>query len=219
MENLSSFVMRLILLLLPGIIGRIVYIKLVGKKKQKDWEDLTELLLFALISYFTYGILLSVKIDFSPAMISNIKAFYTDGIEINWQETLWSCLLSIIIGYIASILYNYKIINRLGRFLKVTKRYGDEDVWEFFQNIPSIEWVVVRDHKLDLVYYGLIKTYSDSDKRRELLLENVTVYKNSGDFLYETQAMYISRNQYDLTIEVYDVNQSPQSQSDFNNSE
>lgn len=61
----------------------------------------------------------------------------------------------------------------------------------------------VRDHKLDLLYFGWILVYSDSEKQRELLLRDVRVYNNStDDFLYEVSRMYLSRESFDLTIEV-----------------
>ncbi len=66
---------------------------------------------------------------------------------------------------------------------------------------PGIGWVTVRDHKLDLYYYGWIEAWSDSGEERELILREVEVYKNStAEFLYESDVIYISRKHDDLTI-------------------
>ena len=75
-------------------------------------------------------------------------------------------------------------------------------MWDYFHNTPQIEWVFVRDHKMDLTYYGWIAVYSDSEKDRELILKDVQVFSaESEDLLYNIEVMYICRDKYDLTIE------------------
>lgn len=46
--SLSSFLIRIIFLALPGIVGSILYRRLRGKSSLKDWEDVLEILLFSL---------------------------------------------------------------------------------------------------------------------------------------------------------------------------
>ncbi len=66
----------------------------------------------------------------------------------------------------------------------------------------------MRDHKLDLVYFGWIEVFSDSEKERELLLRDVKVYSNTtGEHLYDASVIYIARDRYDLTLEVPMVEQ------------
>jgi hypothetical protein len=122
--------------------------------------------------------------------------------------------IGVLLAFFASALYTNMTINRIGRFLKVTRRFGDEDVWNYFNNIREVNWVFVRDHKLDLIYFGWISVCSDSEKARELLMRDVRVYSNStNDFLYEVSLLYISREPFDLTIEVPLVqHDSPQDQ-------
>ena len=80
-------------------------------------------------------------------------------------------------------------------------------MWEYFHN--SLEygrWVFVRDHKLDLVYFGWIETFSESGEKRELLISEVEVYSNQRDErLYAIPVMYVARERHDLTIEVPDT--------------
>jgi hypothetical protein len=54
--TLSSFLIRIIFLALPGIVGSILYRKLKGKVSLKDWEDVLEILVFSLLSYALYGL-------------------------------------------------------------------------------------------------------------------------------------------------------------------
>jgi hypothetical protein len=49
--NISAFVVRLLFLALPGILGARLYRALRGKRVQKDWEDFVEIALFSLLSY------------------------------------------------------------------------------------------------------------------------------------------------------------------------
>jgi len=54
--SLSSFLIRIIFLALPGIIASIIYRKLIGRRVRKDWEDYVEIAIFSLLSYAFYGL-------------------------------------------------------------------------------------------------------------------------------------------------------------------
>lgn len=127
---------------------------------------------------------------------------------LRWQDPLFASILGIIVGFVASYFQRYKVINRLGRLLRATNRYGDEDVWEYFHNSPQTpEWLIVRDHKTDLVYFGAIHVFSDTGKERELLMEDVDVFSNQEPVtkLYSVSSMYLCRAPHDLTIENWPV--------------
>lgn len=111
------------------------------------------------------------------------------------------------LSYLLSYCTHYNIANRLGQKIRATNRYGDEDVWHFFQNAPDDQknhgWVIVRDLKADLAYVCFISTWSDSGTEREVVLSDVSVYSNTtGDYLYDAKHIYLSRNRDDLMIEV-----------------
>ena len=59
----------------------------------------------------------------------------------------------------------------------------------------------MRDHKINLLYFGWISYYADAEKDRELIIDEVGVYDLSGELLYSSPSMYLSRNKFDLTIE------------------
>ena len=118
------------------------------------------------------------------------------------RAIVWALVIAVPVAFLASYIDEYKLINRFGWFIQATKRIGDEDIWDYFNRSPDIVWVNVRDHKLDLYYYGRIEAWSDSGEERELLLRKVEVYKNStAEFLYESDVVYISRKPDDLTID------------------
>jgi hypothetical protein len=86
---------------------------------------------------------------------------------------------------------------------KITCRYGDEDLWEKFQLDNGNEWMVIRDHKVGLYYFGHILTYSDTERMRELIMKEVSVFTKDGELCYEVDKVYIGRQFDDITIEKY----------------
>ena len=124
-----------------------------------------------------------------------------------WGEIMFSILISVPIAYVVAAVDNRKWINNIGKILNVTKSFGDEDVWEFLFNSNDISpWLFVKDHKLDLLYFGEVRAFSESGHKRELILKNVEVYDIISDELLLTRDLiYLSRDQFDLTIEIPDI--------------
>jgi len=70
---------------------------------------------------------------------------------------LWASVIASIQSLVVSLEFRYNWFNRLSRFLGLTKKYGDVDVWHYFNDSPMDEknggWVYIRDHKTNLTYY------------------------------------------------------------------
>ena len=207
--DVSGLFIRILFLLLPGVLASAFYRKLKGRTTRKDWEDYIEIIIFSLFSYIFYALILSVinyfrvKNGYSEIPFTAFNAFFDEKVTISWQELLYASIVGIIISFASAYSYKKRLINRLGHFFKITNHAGEEDIWYFFHNLPDVEWVFVRDHKADVTYYGWVSHYSDPYKEREMLLRDVDVYVNStGVFLYKRDAIYVSRKQEDLTIEI-----------------
>lgn len=199
--NVSLLLIKMVFLIIPGAVTLYVFERLTGSRKAKDWKEIVTLVFFSVLSYAIYA---GIIAHWGSRNYAFLTTLYDEKSPIPWVDILYASLISIVIAFVAAYLNRYKIINKIGKFLKATNRYGDEDVWNYFHNMPDTEWVVVRDHKTNLAYYSAIAVFSDSDKTRELLLQDADVFdNNSGDFLYSVDAMYFSRNQYDLTIEIH----------------
>ena len=112
----------------------------------------------------------------------------------------------ILLSFFLAYIINNKFVNRIGQCLNVTSKFGDESVWDFFHNKPKKDWVVIRDLKNDIMYYGWISIYSDyGNDNDELILQNVVVYKNStGELMYEVAEIYIAEKRENLRIEIYE---------------
>jgi hypothetical protein len=201
--SLSSLLIRIILLVIPGIIGSLLYRSLRGRTSRKDWEDYLEILVFSFIAYAIHGVLNKFFGKGNP--LTAFRAFTNENTPIDQSvghAIFFAALLSVPVAFAASYIDEAKLINKFGKYIKTTRRFGDEDVWDYFSRSPDIKWVYVRDHKLDLYYYGWIQAWSDPYKERELLLREVEVYDNaSAEFLYSSDVVYLSRKQEDLTID------------------
>ena len=102
-------------------------------------------------------------------------------------------LLSVPIGLLISFVINRKYAHRFANWMKITNQFGDADVWSFsFNATEPTEWVIVRDIKYGLAYYGWVRAYSDTHRENELLLNDVIVY-NRGGALQSSSSIYCTR--------------------------
>lgn len=213
MTKLSLNFVYLAFLALPGIVGARTYRRLTRKASSKNWEDLVEILVFALVSYLACHMLFAL-LNFCFGWDLQLRALETlsnIGEEkqeqkhvFYWAEIVSSCVIGLFLGFGAAFLNNWQFITKLGRILRVTKSYGDEDVWDYFLNSDQIpSWCYVKDHKLGILYFGEIVVFSDSGKERELILEDVKAFDiDSGEELFSRDVVYLSRERFDLTIEI-----------------
>lgn len=200
--KVSALFIRVVILILPGLVGSLFYRKLRGGRQQKDWRDLAEITLFALSSYALYGAALEVFATADGPVA--LKALFDESVPVQWTEVVIASLVSVGLAVGASSVQRFKLINWVGRKIGATHRFGDEDVWEYFHNSPDTgSWLYVRDHKEELVYYGWLEAYSESGDDRELLLSDVEVYTDETDEpLDAVPLLYVSRDAYDFTIEI-----------------
>jgi hypothetical protein len=229
--TISSFLIRLIFLIVPGIFSSFLYRGFRGKRAKKDWEDYLEILVFSVFNYVLFEIafyliaLLTYKIlaIFNLALIqeSNLPslnfeallAFFDDKSIITQSviiDIIGATLTGFFTAILASYINEYKLVNKIARFLGASKRFGEENVWYFIHRSSKDNWMTVRDHKLGLMYFGWVEKYSDWwNDERELLMKNVKVYDNqTGNFKYEVGRLYVSRKFDDLTIELPDFTET-----------
>ncbi|MGO9611729.1 MAG: hypothetical protein ACLPX5_01670 [Dissulfurispiraceae bacterium] len=162
--------------------------------------------MLGIFSYFLYWFGLKFINQISPDSFSLkvvfLRSLTNSASPFSYREIAIVCVLAICLGVIISATLNHKLWNKLARFSGITKKFGELDVWGYFLNIKEIVWVTVRDHKNNLIYDGWVQAFSDDSKDAELLLRDVSIFKNdSGEFLYQSGAVYLSRNREDISIE------------------
>lgn len=148
--NISAFLLRIIIIALPGIVSCIIFRALMVEQKKESWEKHLDIALFSLVNYSCYWCLVSLfnsyVFDYPIITFITPQALFSDKISIPFVEVFIVSLLGLVTPYPISFFNHRKFINRMGKFLGVTRRYGHEDVWNFFHSTWE-GWSVVRDHQ------------------------------------------------------------------------
>lgn len=205
--NLDVLTIKLLLLFFPGVICGYIVDKLTVHEPRNEFHFMLRAFVFGLSSYFLYWVVIHlINIGRKmPLEVVFLNSLVSGAPNISFREIFWATVLAVVLGLLITVESTYKLFMRLVQRIKVTRKFGDIDVWGFIFNSKrsnDIEWVTVRDFEHDLVYDGWFEAFSDDSKDVELLLRDVSIYKNStGDFLYQIGAMYISRKRENITIE------------------
>lgn len=204
--NISVFAFRLLLLFFPGIICSYIIDIFTVHKERTQFQFIINSFLFGLISYILFwGIIVILhKYNF----ISTNTIVFFDSLndmkhQIAYREIIYVCFISVIIGLIVTAIHTYKLHFKLLQKLKITRKFGELDVWGYLMNSPDIEWVTVRDNTNNLMYDGWVQAFSDNSKEAELLLGDVIVYTNdTGKYLYNIDSQYLALDRNNISIEI-----------------
>ena len=218
----SIEILKIVIFLAPGILSMLIIEKLITHKKISiDRFSIYSILLslfIYLFHYLSWHILykLFAVVQWSVPKIREPKFILFDFLKnqnlTNISSFIWVFLISLLLSIVIVYFINNKWLNRFGQSINITSKYGDESVWEYFHNAQNKDWVTVRDMKNDIMYFGWISVFSDDGSDLdELILQNVTVYKNStGEIMYETDKVYIAGKREDFRIEVYNYEKENQ---------
>jgi hypothetical protein len=118
-------------------------------------------------------------------------------------EIFFASLVALACSIIWLYITTFRVIARFLHLIGATKRYGDEDVWDFMFNSQrgEIEYLHLRDFEKKLTYAGWVESFSESEKQRELVLRDVIVYDFEGNTIFETARVYLARSADDIDIE------------------
>jgi hypothetical protein len=211
--QITELVWNLYLLLLPGVVSTLMLRYVSTNKQYSIFEfviyssvlgigtfvimELFCSLYWAFLGIFNKSILTEFGLNLN---IGN--NLFNGQKSLNKIEMFISFLLAIPFGFFWGIILSSKIVIRIFQYLKLTTRYGDNDVWSFYLNSPDTEWIYVHNKKTSLTYFGKIRAFSDSTEKRELLLEDVIVYESeTWSERYQSNAVFLELNSYDFVIE------------------
>jgi hypothetical protein len=199
------------LLSIPGYITYSIFRKIAvfrrTSKSQFGFSEVFIVIIYSLISCTIYDLVIMVinvirETNYTTT-ISKLINVRENGNEIyNAKELAFLCIIAIFLGFLSSVFETKKLINKIAVKLKISEYVGDTDVWTSFCANEDTKWVYVRDHKLKLIYYGYLGQYSDPGESRELLLTDVQVFLEDGDYCYDSPIMYICRQPDDITLEM-----------------
>src|SRR5262249_34541837 len=120
-----------------------------------------------------------------------------------FPEIMFAVVISIAGGIVSLYIENHKLFTRFVQRIGATKRYGDEDVWDFVFNSSSSAtgFVHVRDFDQRVTYAGIVEIFSESGQIRELVLRDVIVYDFEQTEMYRVPRLYLARERANIHIE------------------
>ena len=214
--EITEFTFQIILIFIPGLIAFVIIDNLTVHREYKVNKIILYSFLLGFCSYLLYymfTLIPKVSITFSFEHFSKATN------NIDYIAILITTGFSIIIGFLFSYFITHKYLFRLAHSLRISKKFGDIDVWSYIMNSDIPEWGVVRDIQQDLMYEGWIQAFSDSSdniNNNELFLRDVKVYKNStAEELYEVPGLYISRIKDNITVEFPLIKFKPNNKNNY----
>jgi len=202
--EVSELTLKLIILLTPGAIACLIFEKLTIHKKWAPFNFIANSILFGGISYLVAQPILNI---FGLGQSLNNLWLNLPSKEIPFSAMLATSLISIPVGLICAGLDNFKIINRVGKFLGWTSKYGDENLFYYFLQADNIQEVYLRDIPKNITYHGMIDYYSEADGFKEIVLSHVKIYDyKTSDFMYKVDKIYLSYPNDSIVIEVPYIN-------------
>jgi hypothetical protein len=193
--KLDPFLLQLAILFLPGLIWARLDARYALKAKPSEVEFLLRAFLFGITAYaVTFLVFRGFGRDFrlfdpgdaAPKLLGDAAAV---------REILAATAIGLGLALLWIYAATYKWLTRFLQFIRATKSYGDEDVWDFTLNSGrvEVEYVNLRDFENKLVYAGWVDTFSDTDKLRELVLRDVEVFNFEGEKLFQVPRIYLAR--------------------------
>ena len=200
--EMNIIVTQLALIFFPGIIWAAVDSRYAARKEFSQFRLIISAFVFGTISYSVVYVIYSLI-----GRPFDIVGVVANGTKIKLEGTADEILSAVVVSVLLSLVWvygsTYKFLNRFLRHIKATKRYGDEDVWDYVFNTsgPSSEFVNVRDFKKEIVYAGYVHIFSESEKLRELVLRDAKIYDFQGNELFDMANIYIARAPDDIHVE------------------
>ena len=207
---MNQLVVTLIFILLPGIVAAVIMDKLVFHPKWDSFKFILYSLLLGVLSYMALQVIYWghdywISCEGKPIIWSSLNFWDTviaDKPSINKKEIFLVTALSIPVAFFISWATNFKLLNKVAQLLRVSAKYGDENLYSYFLNAQEIDWVYIRDIENNLTYEGRVVSYSENENSQEIVLSEVKVYRYSDSvMLYDMPKIYISRDFGKLIIE------------------
>ena len=188
---MSNFPIAIVVALLPGILATLTIKKLTLSGNWDNFKIGLYTVVYSGIVYALYFLMIDLIWDEREFADSSIDGLISN---IKVLDVVLSSLLSLIVGIAVSAASNHKILFTVVNFLKITKKFGDEDLYyDFLRNDDNNE-VYVKDIENNVVYHGVVTGYSQGKETRELELSNVDVYSyEDSKFFYQLRSMYIAQ--------------------------
>ena len=178
--EISDLVVRIIILIFPGLLSISLINSLIKKRKIDNREYIVYVTIISFISYFVLNLIFNIFLGNRD--VSFFKALVDSQIPINYDEVFWSSIIAICLGIIIVVIINKGVFYTLCRKIKITNRTGANSVWDELMDFNGTgigNYIYVVDYDNYVVYGGQVISFSSSIKEHEeLILGDVIVTKN-----------------------------------------
>lgn len=211
--EITTLVWNLFIVMVPGVIATLFLRSISTSKRYTSFDFTIYSALMGVSSYILLEVIYSI-ISLSKGESWNLghnlsiwnNLFDATNTISDSSEMIYSYFLAIPLGVLIGVIVKKGWILCLFRKMHITNRFGDEDIWTCY--LRSSEWVCLRDLEAGILYDGKITAYSDYQEKREILLEDVYVYKDCIDKgvaetrkLYHLEKIYIELDNMKYSIE------------------
>ncbi|MBN8627343.1 MAG: hypothetical protein J0M17_17840 [Planctomycetes bacterium] len=208
--ELSELTIRLLLLFFPGIICHLIVDALTVHRTRRLDHIILHSFVYGVVCYLVYAVCYSlchIRIENgilipSPDGVAFLRTLTDEHTPVSIAEVLVVSALSFLVAFLLSYAINHHWIYHIAKKLRVTRRFGQPNVWLFALESKEVRWATVRDIKNCVMFQGYVRAYSDIEPEREILLTQVIAYnEKTAQKLYEADVMYLARKRDDITIE------------------
>lgn len=206
--EISAFVLRVLVLLMPGVVSALLFEKLTIHRPWTNFRFLIYTFLFGATVYLVLSIA-SFSFDYlcdlngyeSQWRIAFWDALLNESKRVSFLEVGLSMLIAVPIAFAASAGASRNLVNRFGVKLRTTRKYGDEPL--YYAELASLGKPLLRVWtEQGLVYEGEIRSLSKESGFNELALEDVIVCDRRLVELYRLKMVFFSFEESNVVIEV-----------------
>ncbi len=198
-------------ILFPGIIATIiadhivVHVRPWGTLKYGLYSFVLGVSCYVALQFFVWLYLLlpeSIQLGKLSAPLSIWNVISDTKTPIRLAEVGLATGFSIPIAFLVSWIVNNKILINIAKYLRVSTKYGDENLYSFYLNSSEVDWVYIRDIERNLTYQGKVQSFSENNTIQEIVLTDATIfgYEDSEQY-YTVPNLYLCREHGKLTIE------------------
>lgn len=201
--RVDLLILQLAVIFLPGIVWAQLDASYAAKAKRSDVEFFLRAFLFGLVAYAVEFLLYAaLGKPFRMASLADASTRDVVSGEV-LAEVLWALLIGTVLAVGWLYASRFKLLTRALQRIGATKKFGDEDIWDFTFNSAdvAVEYIHFRDFENKLVYAGWVNTFSETDRVRELVLLDVIVYDFDGQEVSRTPRLYLARPPESIHIE------------------
>ena len=190
--------------MIPGAISYKLFSIWTGNHSEYGYRSFIDIFIFSIADYLSFDIIriLRIAIYQLPPPTLSLEILLSENSTLDFTSIVAATLIGIPVAAFAACVREKDWIAKLGITLGFTQVSGYPSVWDDVWP-HNDKWVYVRDHKLNLTYFGYIDRVSDSRiELRELYLKDVSVYNENSEILYEIPHLFLTREATDISIEI-----------------